>query len=173
MSWKNRQIGATKSIFMNAALTLTGTPTTSPVGAPLSQAVGNIQGFKLSDWVSTGEVWRPMGINVSATTSITVTNPVFTLQKAPAALTNVFVSAATGGVATGSLLVTPSAAYYPFTGGTTLPANQSPYTFAAADAAGDVWRVSVTTSPTAGAANVLLHYVNIDVAGISDAVTTL
>ena len=154
-------------------MTLTGTPTSGTFASATGTAIGNISGFKISDWVSTGEILRPLGVNVCATTTITVTNPVYTLQKAPAALSQTYVSAATGGVATGSLLVAGSSAFYAFTGGTTLPANVSPYTFAAADAAGDSWRVSVSTSPTAGAANLQLHYVNIDVAGISDAVATL
>jgi hypothetical protein len=173
MSWKNRQIGATKLCMLNYTLTLTGTPTTNTFASPTGTVAANIQGFKLSDWVSTGEIIRPLGVQVCATTTITVTNPVYTLQKAPAALTQTFVSAATGGVATGSLLVAPASAYYGFTSGTALPLAVSPYTFAAADAAGDSWRISVTTSPTAGAGNVGFHYVNIDVAGISDAVTTL
>jgi hypothetical protein len=173
MSWKNRQLGGTRSVFLNAALTLTSTPVSGSAAAPSAQTVGLIQGFKLSDWVSTGEVWRPLGINVHATTTITVTNPVATLQKAPLALTQTFVSAATGGVATIPLQVAPGSAYAPFTGGTATSTNVAPYTFAAADAAGDSWRVSIGTSPSAGAANLQLHYVLIDVAGISDAVTTL
>lgn len=173
MSWKSRQLGSTKTAFLNAALTLTGTPVTNSFASATGTVAANIQGFKLSDWVSTGEVIRPLGVNICSTTTITVTNPVYTLQKAPAALTQTFVSAATGGVATGSLLVAAASAYYGFTAGTAVPLAVSPYTFAAADAAGDSWRISVTTSPTAGAANILLHYVNIDVQGISDAVTTL
>lgn len=173
MSWKNRQIGATKLVMLNYTFTLTGTPNTNSYASVTGTAVGNIQGFKLSDWVSTGEIIRPLGVQACATTTITVTNPVYTLQKAPAALTQTFVSAATGGVATGSLLVAGASAYYPFTSGTVVPLNTSPYTFAAADAAGDSWRIAVTTSPTAGAGNLGLQYVNIDVAGISDAVATL
>lgn len=173
MSWKSRQIGATKTAFLNAALTLTSTPASGSFASATGTVAANIQGFKLSEWVCTGEVIRPLGLNVHATTTITVTNPVYTLQKAPAALSQSFVSAATGGVATGSLLVAPGSAYYAFTSGTAVPLATSPYTFAAADAAGDSWRVSVSTSPSAGAANLQLHYVNIDVAGISDAVGTL
>lgn len=173
MSWKNRQIGATKLVMVNYALTLTGTPASGSMASLTGTVPANIQGFKLSDWVATGEVMRPLAVQCHATTTITVTNPVYTLQKAPALLTQVFVSAATGGVATGSLLVAASSATYGFTGGTAIPTAVSPYTHAAADAAGDSWRILVSTSPTAGAANLGLHYVNIDVAGISDAVTTL
>lgn len=173
MSFKNRQIGATKIAFLNSTLTLTGTPNSGSIASPTGIVAANIQGFKLSDWVATGEVLRPLGVNVHATTTITVTAPVFTLQKAPAALTQTFVSAATGGVATGSLLVAPASAFYGFTGGTALPLATSPYTFAAADAAGDSWRVSVSTSPSAGAANLQMHYVNILSSGITDAIATL
>jgi len=152
------------------ALTLTSTPTTNGVGAPFGNTVTLIQNAKLSEWVSTAEVWRPVGVNVQATTTITVTAPVLTLQKAATSTTsNTFAAASAGGVATASLLAAGSASYFPFTSYVTA-AGVSNFT---ADAAGDVWRVSVGTSPSAGAANIQLHYVLIDVAGISDAVTTL
>lgn len=183
MSMKSRQLGQTRIAFAATALTITTGALTLGISAPVGNAVGNIQGFKLSEWVCTGEVWRPLGVNIIATTTFTVVAPIFTLQKAPLALlgANSYVSAATGGIATGGpaaagLLVAPGTAYYAFTSGVasaTQPASVSPYTFAAADAAGDVWRVNVTTGVTAGVATIHLHYVNIDVAGISDAVTTL
>ena len=178
MSWKSRQLGGTRVVTLLSTaganpLTLTGTPATSSMSSPSGTTVGVIQGFKLSEWISTGEVWRPLGVNVMATTTITVTAPVFTLQKAPNLLTEVPVSAATGGAATGVLQVAPGSFYAAFTGGTATSTNVAPYTFAAADAAGDAWNIKVSTSPTAGAAVVSLHYALIDVAGISDAVTTL
>jgi hypothetical protein len=179
MSIKSRQLGQTKIFFAANALTITTGALSLGVSAPVGQTVGLIQGFKLSEWVTTNEVWRPLGVNVIATTTFTVVAPIFTLQKAPLALLggNTYVSAATGGVATGGpaaagLLVAPGTAYYPFTGGTATQTNIAPYTFAAADAAGDCWRVNVTTGVTAGVANLHIHYVNIEVAGISDALAT-
>lgn len=172
MSQKSRQLGSTKSIpLTGATLTLTGTPNTNSVAAPSGQVVAMLQTGKLSDWVSTGEVWRPLGVNVAATTTITVTNPVYGLRKAAAAIdqSSGFAAASSGGVATGSLLVAVSSAYYAFTTYLT-SAGASRFT---ADAAGDSWRVAVSTSPSAGAATIQLHYVNINSAGISDAVTTL
>lgn len=171
MSWKNRQLGQSRLAFLNAALTLTGTPTTNGVGAPFGTTVALIQSGKLSDWVSTGEVLRPLGVQIQCTTTITVTNPVFTLKKAASQPTgaSTFNAASSGGVATGTLLTAGSAQYYPFT--TYLSAaGASLFT---ADAAGDQWAVTVSTSPTAGASNVQLNYVLIDIPGISDAVTTL
>ncbi len=180
MSWKSRQLGSTKAIQIANALTITTAANSLGVSAPVNNVVGVIQGFKLSEWVSTGEVWRPLGVNVACTTTFTVVAPIFQLQKAPLALlgANTFVSAATGGAATGGpaaagLLVAPGNAYYPFSAGTATSTNVAPYTFAAADAAGDVWRVTLSTGVTAGVANLILHYVNIDVSGISDAVGTL
>lgn len=170
MSLKARQVGQSKTIALNMALTLTGTPTTNGAGAPLGNVVAFLQNSKLTDWVTTGEVWRPLGIQVQATTTITVTPPVAQLQRAPASTTsNTFASPSSGGVATMTLLVAGSARYYPFTTYVTA-AGASNFI---ADAAGDVWAVNISTSPTAGAANIQLHYCNINVAGISDAITTL
>lgn len=183
MSIKSRQLGQTRMAYVAHALTITTNALTTGVSAAVGNAVGNIQGFKLSEWVCTGEVWRPLGINVVATTTFTVVAPIFALQKAPLSLlgNNTYVTAATGGTVTGGpaaagLLVAPGTAYYAFGSGVasaTLPASVSPYTFAAADAAGDCWLVKVTTGVTAGVANIHLHYSNYEVAGISDAVTTL
>jgi hypothetical protein len=180
MSIKSRQLGQTKVAQMANALTITTAAVTLGFSSPNANNTQNIQGFKLSEWVSTGEVLRPLGINVAATTTFTVVAPIFQLQKAPLSLlgNNTFVSAATGGIAGGGpapagLLVAPGSFYYPFSGGTALPLATSPYTFAAADAVGDVWRVLVSTGVTAGVANIQMHYVNIDVASISDAIATL
>lgn len=172
MSWKSRQLGQTKTAFLNAALTLTGTPTTNAFASPQSQTVALLQNAKLTEWVSTGEVLRPLGVQIQATTTITVTNPVFTLQKSAINPTGApsFAAASSGGVATGTLLNAGNAQFYPFTSYINATTGGSNFT---ADAAGDQWRISVSTSPTAGAANILLHYVNIDAVGISDAVTTL
>jgi hypothetical protein len=171
MSWKNRQLGQTRLGFLNAALTLTGTPTSNGLGAPFGTTLALIQTGKLSDWVSTGEVLRPLGVQVQCTTTITVTNPVYTLKKAASSPTAAatFNAASSGGVVTGTLLTAGSAQYYPFS--TYLSASGG--SLFTSDAAGDIWAVTVSTSPTAGAANLQLHYVLIDVVGISDAVTTL
>jgi len=172
MSLKSRQLGQTKSIRLtNTTLTLTGTPTTPGACAPFGQTVALLQNGKLTEWVSTGEVWRPLGVMIMATTTVTVTAPVYTLQKAANSLTTAptFASASSGGVATGTLQVAPNTNYYPFTDyiGADGVSNFT------ADAAGDNWAVNVSTSPSAGAAHISLCYVNINVSGISDAVTTL
>lgn len=172
MSWKDRQLGQTNIVpLTTTTLTLTGTPSTPSVAAPSAQTVALIQGAKLTDWVSTGEVWRPLGIQVVTTTTSTVTIPVFTLQKGTIANAS-FAAASSGGVATSALRTAPFSEYIPFTNyvGTGALAGVSLFT---ADAAGDNWRVNVSTSPSAGAAVILMHYVRINVAGISDAVTTL
>lgn len=172
MSLKARQVGQTKCIpLTGATLTLTSTPNTNSVGAPKSQVVAMLQNIKLTDWVQTGEVWRPLGVNVGATTTITVTPPQFTLQKAASAVdqSSGFAAASSGGIATGTLLTATSSAYYAFT----TYVSSSGGSLFTADAAGDSWRVNVSTSPSAGAATIQLHYVNINVAGISDAVTSL
>ena len=170
MSWKNRQLGQTRFTgFLNAALTLTSTPVSNGICAPFGQTIALFTSMKMQDWISTAEVWRPLGVQVASTTTITTTAPVITLQKAPNhATANVYASASAGGVATAGLLVAASANYYPFT----------TYTSAAgvsnfvADAAGDVWRLNVTTSPAAGAASIGFAYALIEVAGVSDALTT-
>lgn len=174
MSAKSRQLGGTRFVCLNSALTLTGTPVCNGAGTPVSQTVALLQKTKVTDWVSTGEVWRPLGVMVQSTTSITVTAPVLTLEKAATSATsNTFAAASSGGIATASLLAAGSAKYYPFTD-YSAPTSTSPNaTNFTADAAGDVWTVAVTTSPTAGAANIQLGYALINVVGISDAVTTL
>ena len=172
MSQKARQLGGQRFIQLTGAtLTLTSTPVTGIVQAPRAGVVAMLQNSKLTDWVSTGEVWRPLGINVQATTTITVTAPVYTLQKGADSATtgNSMAAASSGGVATGTLQVAPNGRYFPFTTYVT-SAGVSNFT---ADAAGDCWNVSVTTSPSAGAALIYLGYVIINVAGISDAITTL
>jgi hypothetical protein len=170
MSWKDRQLGGTRMANMTPTglLTLTGTPSTTSVAAPSSTVVGFIQNSRLGDWVSTAEVWRPTGVQLVTTTSTTVTVPILTLQKGTIANAS-FAAASAGGVATSALRTAPFSEYIPFTNYVT-SANVSNFT---ADAAGDNWRVNVSTSPTAGAAAIFLHYVLIGVAGVSDAVTTL
>lgn len=171
MSLKSRQLGSTKFVKLNTALTLTGTPTTNAFGSPFGQTVALLQNAKLTEWVSTGEVLRPLGVQVQATTTITVTNPILTLQKAVSTPTGAssFASASSGGVATSTLLAAGSAQFFPFTD----YVGSDGISNFVADAAGDQWRLSVTTSPTAGAADLGLHYVNIGIASVSDAVTTL
>lgn len=170
MSWKSRQIGATKACMIAAAATLVGTPLLGAISSPFGQTVALLQTGKLTEWVSTGEVLRPLGVSLFATTAFTVTSPALQLQKAATGIAQAYAAASSGGVvaATG-LIGLGSGIYFPFT--TYLSAaGASLFT---ADAAGDSWGVKVTTSPTAGAANAILHYANILVAGISDAVTTL
>jgi hypothetical protein len=172
MSWKSRQLGGSRIVRLtDSTLTLTSTPTTPYACAPFGHTVALLQTGKLTEWVSTGEVWRPLGVTIMATTTITTTAPVYTLKKGANSTTTAptMAAASSGGVATGTLQVAPNTNYYPFT--TYLSsAGASLFT---ADAAGDVWGVTVSTSPAAGAANISLNYVLIDVAGISDAVTTL
>ncbi len=171
MSLKSRQLGSTKFALLNATFTLTGTPTTNAFGSPFGQTVALLQNGKLTEWVSTAEVLRPLGVQIAATTTITVTNPVFTLKKAVSTPTgaSTFAAASSGGVATGTLLAAGSAQFYPFTD---YIGSDGVSNFVA-DAAGDQWAVTVSTSPTAGASNVGIHYVNIAVPAVSDAVTTL
>ena len=172
MSAKSRQLGGTRAVRLtNTTLTLTSTPTTPGACAPFGHTVALLQTGKLTDWVSTAEVWRPLGVQIMATTTITVTAPVYTLQKAANSLTTAptFASASSGGVATGTLQAAPNTNYYPFTTYLTT-AGVSNFT---ADAAGDNWAINVSTSPSAGAAHITLHYVCINSSGISDAVTTL
>lgn len=168
MSWKNRQLGQTRWIGLGTAVTLTGTNPSAPASAPSSQTIALFTRAKLQDWVSAGEVWRPLGVQAQTTTTLTVTVPAVTLQKAPIANTP-FAAASSGGVAAfGALRTAPFAEYIPFTN--YLAANgASNFT---ADAAGDVWQVAVSTAATAGAAIFQLGYALIDVAGISDAFTT-
>ena len=95
----------------------------------------------------------PVGVAYIITTGITVTDAKVTLRKNG-------VSAATGGVAT--LAIHASGAdelFAPFT----------PWTFAAADAAGQAWSVLVTTTSTAGVVNpVYLVYAVRDVIGVAE-----
>lgn len=174
MSIKSRQLGGTRSIRLtNATLTLTGTPTTPGAAAPFGNTVALLQNAKLSEWVCTAEVWRPLGINLMVTTTCTTPGSIFTLNKAAASASaaNTYAAASSGGLTTVTnvTLTAPISLYLPFTSYVTA-AGASNFT---ADAAGDVWAVNVSTSPGAGAAHIALHYVLIEVAGISDAVTTL
>lgn len=174
MSVKSRQLGQTKSVRLtNTTLTLTSTPTTPGACAPFGNTVALLQTGKLSDWVSTAEIWRPLGIGVMVTTTCTTPGAIFTLNKAANQVTSAmsYAAASSGGVTTVTnvTVTAPNSSYYQFS--TYLStAGVSLFT---ADAAGDVWAVNVSTSPGAGAAHISLHYVNINVAGLSDAVTTL
>ena len=178
MSLKSRQLGQTKAVRLtNTTLTLTGTPTTPGACAPSGQTVGLLQKAKLTDWVSTGEVWRPLGIGLMVTTTCTTPGSIFTLNKAAnsASAANSYAAASSGGVTTVTnvTLTAPISLYLPFSD-YSAPTSTSPNaTNFTADAAGDVWAVNVSTSPGAGAAHIDLRYVCIDVQGISDAVTTL
>jgi hypothetical protein len=174
MSAKSRQLGGTRAVRLtNATLTLTGTPTTPGVQVPFGNTVALLQTGKLTDWVSTAEVWRPIGMGLMVTTSASTPGSVFTLNKAASSTSaaNSYAAASSGGVTTVTAvtLTAPISLYLPFSSYLTT-AGVSNFT---ADAAGDVWAVNVSTSPGAGAAHISLHYVLINSAGISDAVTTL
>ena len=164
MGWTKKYLGAGRFVSLGS-LTLSGANETIQVASPSGITVAFLQNARafagsyamaLTENVATGEVWRPLGVEFIYTTSTTVTAPAVTLRKNG-------VSAATGGVATGSIQTAPFSEYKPFTA----------YTFAADDVAGDKWSVLVTTTATAGVATVYLHYVHVAVAGISEAVTTL
>lgn len=164
MGWSKKYLGAGRMVSLGS-LTLSGANETIQVASPNGITTAFLQDAKaastgvaipLTDVIATGEIWRPLGVVFIYTTSTTVTAPAVTLRKNAT-------SAATGGVATGSIQTAPFSEYKPFTA----------YTFAAADAAGDKWSVLVTTTATAGVATIYLHYVCIPVAGISEAVTTL
>lgn len=168
MSWKDRQLGQTRWVGLGTAVTLTGTNPSAGASAPSSQTIALFTSAKMQDWVSTGEVWRPLGVQSQATTTFTVTIPAVTLKKSPKD-NSAFAAASSGGVATYAALRTaPYAEYLPFTSYLTA-AGASNFT---ADAAGDVWQVAVSTAVTAGAAIFQLGYALIQVAGISDALTT-
>lgn len=172
MSIKSRQLGQTKNILITGSpLTLTGTPTTNGVEAPFSNATALLQNCKLTDWVTTGEVWRPMGIQLLTTTTTTAPAPVFQLQKDTAGNNTPLVPSA-GGVTTASANRTaPFGEYLSFS--SYVVAVSGVLNYAAQDGVGDKWFVKCSTSPGAGAAMITLHYVTINVPGISDALTTL
>jgi len=164
MGWTSKYLGAIRTVSLGS-LTLTGANETIQVASPNAIPVGVLQDARafassyvmpLTQYIAPGEVWRPLGVNFIYTTSTTVTAPAVTLRKNAT-------SAATGGVATGSIQTAPFSEFKPFT----------KYTFAADDVAGDKWSVLVTTTATAGVATIYLHYVAVAVAGISEAVATI
>ena len=176
----SRHLFQTKLAFLLNAADLTAATVIGPYGCVRNLTPALVTGLKLTNWISSGEVIRPLGISIRCATTITVTAPQFTVQKAPLALTgaSAFSSPSSGGVATASLLTAGSAAFYPLTSyipvsvrfvdGITQATN-----FPTVDAVGDQWQFVVTTTATAGTGAITMHYVMLDVAGISDAVTTL
>lgn len=156
MGLMNTRMGQTQAILLSGApLTLTGTPTFAGATAPSGISASFIQTQKLSDWVCTGEVWRPVGFQLYTTTTTTVTAPLFQVTKNGTANT----SSTTTASAVRTAPFNEFLAFAAYTPGT--------------DAAADQWSVKCSTSPSAGAAMAALHYVQITVQGISTAVTTL
>ena len=134
-------------------LTTTGGNETAKVKVPSGVSGPLLQAKFLTGRYGPAEVWVPVGLWYTITTGITVTDAKVTLRKNG-------VSAASGGVAT-----LPIAAL----GADELFAAFSPWTFAAADAAGDQWSVLVTTTSTAGVVNPLyLAYALRDVINITE-----
>ncbi len=169
MSWKNRQLGQTRFIGLGPAVTVTGTNAAVGVQVPFGQTIALITTGKLAEWVSTGEVWRPLGLECQVTTTTTVTAPKFTLKKGIAGATETYAAASSGGVAsTPAVRTAPFSDYCPFT---TYLSSAGVSGFIA-DAAGDKWTVATSTAAGAGAIVFQLGYICIDVAGISDALTT-
>lgn len=140
------------------ALTVSGANETLQVTTPSGMTASLLQGLKVSSRTPSNEVWVPLGVFYTITTTITVTAPKLTLRKNG-------VSAATGGVAT---LVIAAAAT------TVLFAPFTAWTFAAAPAAGDLWSLLVTTTATAGVigatVGTYLAYVCGSYPGVSDGV---
>ena len=168
MSWKDRQIGASKCIDLTpiTAVTTSAANASNQVQAPNGTTIGLIVAPRLTEWVSTGEVWRPLGLQVITTTTTTVTVPNVTLQKNA-------VNPTAGGVTSMTTLRTaPFSEYASFSSGGTTP-NFTGVVFAAGDAAGDKWGVIVSTTSTAGAQCYYLHYACVAIPGLSDAVTNL
>lgn len=156
MGLVNTRLGQTKTILVSGApLTLTGTPTFAGAQSPSGSSAAFLQAQFLSQWVCTAEVWRVVGMQLFTTTTTTVTAPLFQVDKNGTPNTSSTTTAS-------AVRTAPFAEYLAF-------ANYTPGT----DAAGDKWSVKVSTSPSAGAAMVMLHYVNITVPAISSAVTTL
>ena len=114
-----------------------------------------LQNNFLSALYTPNEVWRPVGIAFVLTTGTTVTAAVITLRKNG-------VNAATGGTITIPIqaLNLATEAFSPF----------SAYTFAAADAIGDVWSIIPTTTSTTGVMNFRMIYAIKRVLGVTDGV---
>jgi hypothetical protein len=108
-------------------------------------------------------------VRVMTTTTSTVTIPVFQLQKDTAGNGTPLVPSA-GGSATSALRTATFDEYIPWT---TYVTTAGAMNFAAQDGVGDKWYVKVSTSPTAGKGALWLRYTCIEVAGVSDALTTL
>jgi len=124
------------------SLTTTGANETLKAKVPSGLSGPLLQAKLISERYSTAEVWVPLGISYIITTGITVTAAVVTLRKNG-------VSAATGGTATLAIqALGADEVFVPFT----------PWTFAAADAAGDQWSLLVTTTSTAGVVNPIHLY---------------
>lgn len=156
MGLVNTRLGQTKTILVSGApLTLTGTPTFAGAQAPSGNSATFLQAQFLTQWVCTGEVWRVIGMQLYTTTTTTVTAPLFQVDKNGTPNTSSTTTAT-------AVRTAPFAEYIPF-------ASYTPGT----DAAGDKWSIKNSTSASAGAAMAALHYVNITVAAISSAVTTL
>lgn len=156
MGLVDTRLGQTKTILVSGApLTLTGTPTFAGAAMPSGNSAAFLKAQFLSEWVCTGEAWRVIGMQLYTTTTTTVTAPLFQVDRNGTPNTSSTTTAS-------AVRTAPFAEYLAF-------ASYTP----GADAAGDKWSIKCSTSPSAGAAMAALHYVNITVAGISTAVTTL
>lgn len=152
MSFPYRYMSGLHTANLGSLDTTAGNETLK-VTTPSGDTDALLQHYNLTQYVGTGEVWRPIGIYYTVTTGITVNAAKVTLRKNG-------VSPSSGGVATLAIAsATTTVLYAPFTD----------YTFAAPDAAADQWSVLVTTTSTAGVVNpVLLRYATIPVVGLSD-----
>lgn len=107
---------------------------TQKVVTPSAVSVPLLQAKKLTNRYTANEVWVPVGLWYTVTTTITGATPAVTLRKNG-------VTAATGGVATIPVVAAATnELFVPFTA----------WTFAAAPAAGDQWSIICTTASTNG-----------------------
>lgn len=139
------------------SLTVTGANETIKVVSPAAISGALLQSKFISERYSLAEIWVPVGLIYTVTTTMTVTNTIVVLRKNG-------VSAATGGLITIPFVAADATTEKPMIGFT-------PWTFAAADAAGDAWSVLVTQTSTAGVVSLVLVYGVRVVAGVSDGVT--
>ena len=140
------------------ALTVSGANETLKVTTPSGQSASLLQTKALSNRFGLAEVWIPVGVYYTVTTTTTVNAAILTLRKNG-------VSAATGGLVTIPVIAaSTTVAYAPI----------SAWTFAAAPAAGDQWSLLVTTTASAGVigatVGTFLAYAVGAWVGVSDAV---
>ena len=152
MGFIDRGIRAYARVTLGS-LTTTGANETLRAIEPSGISGPLLQAKFLTERFPPAETWVPVGVTYIITTGITVTDAKVTLRKNG-------VSAATGGFAT-----LPIAAL----GANEVFAAFTPWTFAAADAAGQAWSVLVSTTSTAGVVNpIYLVYAVRDVIGVAE-----